>query len=180
MNWLPEKGKIRHRSLASFCGMMSFQVWQFINLRPTSSHSLPSLFLSLCAAINLLGLTWQLQPSDGPVLNNGMGAGLPVNSDVAPLPSGGRGMNCRTHIPLSKPKWCTLRYYWNELKTSIEDEARTINVFFPLLSKNSTKKTPASNDSPTSKYCLYVKNILCRGSNHSAPELQSKLYLIVS
>lgn len=53
-----------------------------------------SLLVSLCAAINLLGLTWQLKPSDGPLLNNGLGAGLPVNSDVATLPSGGRGMNC--------------------------------------------------------------------------------------
>ncbi|KAK6298091.1 hypothetical protein J4Q44_G00311460 [Coregonus suidteri] len=42
-------------------------------------------------AINLLGLTWHLQPSEGPVLNNGLStAGLPVNSDVATLPSGGR------------------------------------------------------------------------------------------
>ncbi|MEQ2160709.1 Teneurin-2, partial [Goodea atripinnis] len=32
-----------------------------------------------------------LKPSDGPLLNNGLGAGLPVNSDVATLPSGGRG-----------------------------------------------------------------------------------------
>lgn len=55
--------------------------------------------MSLCAAINLLGLTWQLKPSDGPLLNNGLGAGLPVNSDVATLPSGGRGMNCPLHTP---------------------------------------------------------------------------------
>lgn len=55
---------------------------------------LPLSPLSLCAAINLLGLTWQLKPSDGPLLNNGLGPGLPVNSDVATLPSGGRGMNC--------------------------------------------------------------------------------------
>lgn len=61
------------------------------------AHVLSSpLPLSLCAAINLLGLTWQLKPSDGPLLNNGLGAGLPVNSDVATLPSGGRGMNCTT------------------------------------------------------------------------------------
>uniref|UniRef100_A0A4W5JL25 EGF-like domain-containing protein n=1 Tax=Hucho hucho TaxID=62062 RepID=A0A4W5JL25_9TELE len=45
-------------------------------------------------AINLLGLTWQLQPSEGPVLNNGLStAGLAVNSDVATLPSGGKGPN---------------------------------------------------------------------------------------
>ncbi|XP_031714021.1 teneurin-2 [Anarrhichthys ocellatus] len=50
-----------------------------------------SISIPLCAAINLLGLTWKLKPSDGPVLNNGLGAGLPVNSDVATLPSGGRG-----------------------------------------------------------------------------------------
>lgn len=70
---------------------------------PGSSHLFLSFSsrssMSLCAAINLLGLTWQLKPSDGPLLNNGLGAGLPVNSDVATLPSGGRGMNYQLHAP---------------------------------------------------------------------------------
>lgn len=70
----------------------------------TSSHGLPPFSsLSLHTAINLLGLTWQLKPSDGPVLNNGLGAGLPVNSDVATLPSGGRGMNYSAHTPHTNP-----------------------------------------------------------------------------
>lgn len=65
----------------------------------------PSVCLSSpCAAINILGLTWQLKSSDGPVLNNGLGAGLPVNSDVATLPSGGRGMNWRSTQPHKTPK----------------------------------------------------------------------------
>lgn len=67
-----------------------------------SSHTHHPLPLSLCTAINILGLTWQLKPSDGPVLNNGLGAGLPVNSDVATLPSGGRGMNWSRHSPTFK------------------------------------------------------------------------------
>lgn len=58
-------------------------------LKHTATLLLP-VSIRLCAAINLLGLTWQLKPSDGPV-----GAAVPVNSDVATLPSGGRGMNCR-------------------------------------------------------------------------------------
>jgi len=41
--------------------------------------------------MNLLGLNWQLKPVVGPMLNNGLGAGLPSNSDVATAPSGGRG-----------------------------------------------------------------------------------------
>ncbi|KTG34070.1 hypothetical protein cypCar_00027860 [Cyprinus carpio] len=41
--------------------------------------------------MNLLGLNWQLKPVVGPMLNNGLGAGLPSNSDAATAPSGGRG-----------------------------------------------------------------------------------------
>uniref|UniRef100_A0A3Q3WJ75 Uncharacterized protein n=1 Tax=Mola mola TaxID=94237 RepID=A0A3Q3WJ75_MOLML len=65
--------------------------WKCAAVTAITAAALLAVLLSYFIAINLLGLTWQLQPSDGPVLNNGMGAGLPVNSDVAPLPSGGRG-----------------------------------------------------------------------------------------
>uniref|UniRef100_A0A673JQA4 Teneurin-2 n=1 Tax=Sinocyclocheilus rhinocerous TaxID=307959 RepID=A0A673JQA4_9TELE len=51
-----------------------------------------SLYCSLSlSAMNLLGLNWQLKPVVGPMLNNGLGAGLPSNSDAATAPSGSRG-----------------------------------------------------------------------------------------
>ncbi|KAM7389478.1 hypothetical protein PAMP_023454 [Pampus punctatissimus] len=65
--------------------------WKCAAVTAIAAAALLAILLSYFIAINLLGLTWQLKPSDGPVLNNGLGAGLPVNSDVATLPSGGRG-----------------------------------------------------------------------------------------
>lgn len=47
MNWLPNKGQIRHRSLASFCGLMSFQVWQ-LTISGTRPHTPSSACFSLC------------------------------------------------------------------------------------------------------------------------------------
>uniref|UniRef100_A0A8C6M5K8 Teneurin-2 n=1 Tax=Nothobranchius furzeri TaxID=105023 RepID=A0A8C6M5K8_NOTFU len=66
--------------------------WKCAAVTAIAAAALLAILLSYFIAINLLGLTWQLKPSDGPLLNNGLGAGLPVNSDVATLPSGGRGM----------------------------------------------------------------------------------------
>uniref|UniRef100_G3Q3K1 Teneurin transmembrane protein 2 n=1 Tax=Gasterosteus aculeatus aculeatus TaxID=481459 RepID=G3Q3K1_GASAC len=63
--------------------------WKCAAVTAIAAAVLLAVLLSYFIAINLLGLTWQLKPSDGPVLNNGLGAGLPVNSDVATLPSGG-------------------------------------------------------------------------------------------
>uniref|UniRef100_A0AAV2MKP1 Teneurin N-terminal domain-containing protein n=1 Tax=Knipowitschia caucasica TaxID=637954 RepID=A0AAV2MKP1_KNICA len=65
--------------------------WKCAAVSAIAAAALLAILLSYFIAINLLGLTWQLKPSDGPMLNNGLGAGLPVNSDVATLPSGGRG-----------------------------------------------------------------------------------------
>uniref|UniRef100_A0A3Q2DGF2 Teneurin-2 n=1 Tax=Cyprinodon variegatus TaxID=28743 RepID=A0A3Q2DGF2_CYPVA len=65
--------------------------WKCAAVTAIAAAALLAILLSYFIAINLLGLTWQLKPSDGPLLNNGLGAGLPVNSDVATLPSGGRG-----------------------------------------------------------------------------------------
>lgn len=86
-----------------FHSLDGFSAAAIHSLNYMSSHTHHPLPLSLCTAINILGLTWQLKPSDGPVLNNGLGAGLPVNSDVATLPSGGRGMNWSRHSPTFKP-----------------------------------------------------------------------------
>lgn len=86
----------------------------------------PPLLLSVCAAINILGLTWQLKPSEGPVLNKGLGA---VNSDVATLPSGGRGRKRRT-AGLTRPNSTPL----NQLKEGgkkLEFEANT-SLFHPF------------------------------------------------
>ncbi|XP_057705538.1 teneurin-2 isoform X7 [Corythoichthys intestinalis] len=65
--------------------------WKCAAVTAIAAAALLAVLLSYFIAINLLGLTWQLKPSDGPVLNNGLGAAVPVNSDVATLPSGGRG-----------------------------------------------------------------------------------------
>uniref|UniRef100_A0A8C5EEW8 Teneurin-2 n=1 Tax=Gouania willdenowi TaxID=441366 RepID=A0A8C5EEW8_GOUWI len=65
--------------------------WKCAAVTAIAAAVLLAILLSYFIAINLLGLTWQLKPSDGPVLNNGLGTGRPVNSDVATLPSGGRG-----------------------------------------------------------------------------------------
>lgn len=74
--------------------------WKCAAVTAIAAAALLAVLLSYFIAINLLGLTWQLKPSDGPVLNNGLGAGLPVNSDVATLPSGGR-----VAFPLSPGPW---------------------------------------------------------------------------
>uniref|UniRef100_A0A673WCY5 Teneurin transmembrane protein 2 n=1 Tax=Salmo trutta TaxID=8032 RepID=A0A673WCY5_SALTR len=65
--------------------------WKCAAVSAITTASLLAILLSYFIAINLLDLTWHLQPSEGPVLNNGLStAGLAVNSDVATLPSGGR------------------------------------------------------------------------------------------
>uniref|UniRef100_A0A672JS44 Teneurin-2 n=1 Tax=Salarias fasciatus TaxID=181472 RepID=A0A672JS44_SALFA len=73
--------------------------WKCAAVTAIAAAALLAILLSYFIAINLLGLTWQLKPSDGHVLNNGLEAGLPVNSDVATRPSGGRGMNDSTRSP---------------------------------------------------------------------------------
>lgn len=114
----------------------SWAFYLFIYLFPSSfSSPISSLFISLRAAINLLGLTWQLKPSDGPVLNNGLGAGLPVNSDVATLPSGGRGMNCNTHAPLPHIFAWRSRHFTclkKKEKRNLKVKAANVLHFFPL------------------------------------------------
>ncbi|KAL1262489.1 hypothetical protein QQF64_007754 [Cirrhinus molitorella] len=55
--------------------------------------------------MNLLGLNWQLKPVVGPMLNNGLGAGLPSNSDVATAPSGGRGPWAARNSSIDTGSW---------------------------------------------------------------------------
>ncbi|KAL0973834.1 hypothetical protein UPYG_G00211800 [Umbra pygmaea] len=65
--------------------------WKCAAVSAITAAGLLAVLLAYFIAIHLLGLTWQLQPSEGPVLNNGLSAsGLPVNNDAATLPSGGR------------------------------------------------------------------------------------------
>lgn len=46
----------------------------------------------ILAALNVLGLTWQLKPVEAPVLSHGLGtAGMPGTNDDTTGPSGGRG-----------------------------------------------------------------------------------------
>ncbi|XP_057204974.1 teneurin-2 isoform X12 [Triplophysa rosa] len=65
--------------------------WKCAALSAIAAAALLAILLSYFIAMNLLGLNWQLKPVVGPLLNNGLGAGLPSNSDVATAPSGGRG-----------------------------------------------------------------------------------------
>uniref|UniRef100_A0A671NYU8 Teneurin-2 n=1 Tax=Sinocyclocheilus anshuiensis TaxID=1608454 RepID=A0A671NYU8_9TELE len=65
--------------------------WKCAALSAIAAAALLAILLSYFIAMNLLGLNWQLKPVVGPMLNNGLGAGLPSNSDAATAPSGGRG-----------------------------------------------------------------------------------------
>uniref|UniRef100_A0A8C2HQ84 Teneurin-2 n=1 Tax=Cyprinus carpio TaxID=7962 RepID=A0A8C2HQ84_CYPCA len=65
--------------------------WKCAALSAIAAATLLAILLSYFIAMNLLGLNWQLKPVVGPMLNNGLGAGLPSNSDVATASSGGRG-----------------------------------------------------------------------------------------
>lgn len=56
------------------------------------SFSSCSVLFFILAALNLLGLTWQLKPVEAPVLSHGLGtAGMPGTNDDTTGPSGGRG-----------------------------------------------------------------------------------------
>uniref|UniRef100_A0A8C2FV74 Teneurin-2 n=1 Tax=Cyprinus carpio TaxID=7962 RepID=A0A8C2FV74_CYPCA len=63
--------------------------WKCAALSAIAAATLLAILLSYFIAMNLLGLNWQLKPVVGPMLNNGLGAGLPSNSDVATASSGG-------------------------------------------------------------------------------------------
>ncbi|XP_016101314.1 teneurin-2-like [Sinocyclocheilus grahami] len=65
--------------------------WKCAALSAIAAAALLAILLSYFIAMNLLGLNWQLKPVVGPMLNNGLGAGLPSNSDTATAPSGSRG-----------------------------------------------------------------------------------------
>uniref|UniRef100_A0A672QDW6 Teneurin-2 n=1 Tax=Sinocyclocheilus grahami TaxID=75366 RepID=A0A672QDW6_SINGR len=62
--------------------------WKCAALSAIAAAALLAILLSYFIAMNLLGLNWQLKPVVGPMLNNGLGAGLPSNSDTATAPSG--------------------------------------------------------------------------------------------
>ncbi|KAG7464755.1 hypothetical protein MATL_G00168990 [Megalops atlanticus] len=65
--------------------------WKCAAVTAIAAATLLAILLSYFIAMNLLGLNWQLQPADGHMINNGLSTGLPGNSDVATVPSGGRG-----------------------------------------------------------------------------------------
>lgn len=149
-----------------FLGLASFQVWQF-TVWVICLHTASLLSLSLCAtAINLLGLTWQLKPSDGPVLNNGLGAGLPVNSDVATLPSGGRGMNCSAHTPHTNPHTaCRVRR--QDSKTTLVRIKPALCIFFLIVNKfHENSKTSNELTDCVSKSVIFS---LCPMELHCCP-----------
>uniref|UniRef100_A0A672SE06 Teneurin-2 n=1 Tax=Sinocyclocheilus grahami TaxID=75366 RepID=A0A672SE06_SINGR len=53
--------------------------WKCAALSAIAAAALLAILLSYFIAMNLLGLNWQLKPVVGPMLNNGLGAGLPSN-----------------------------------------------------------------------------------------------------
>uniref|UniRef100_A0A673BQL3 Teneurin-2 n=1 Tax=Sphaeramia orbicularis TaxID=375764 RepID=A0A673BQL3_9TELE len=67
--------------------------WKCAAVTAIAAAALLAILLSYFIAINLLGLTWQLKPSDGPVLNNGLGA---VSFPLAPGPWAGRNSSIDT------------------------------------------------------------------------------------
>ena len=78
----------------------------------------------MCAAINLLGLTWQLKSSDATLSNNGLGSGMAVNSEVATLPSGGRGENYTTHSPSSFTQVLTSQQVTENMMAEMQSQGR--------------------------------------------------------
>ncbi|XP_038628395.1 teneurin-2 isoform X2 [Tachyglossus aculeatus] len=65
--------------------------WKCAALSAIAAAVLLAILLAYFIAMHLLGLNWQLQPTDGHTFNNGIRTGLPGNDDVATMPSGGKG-----------------------------------------------------------------------------------------
>ncbi|XP_064422810.1 teneurin-2 isoform X2 [Latimeria chalumnae] len=65
--------------------------WKCAALSAIAAAVLLAILLAYFIAMHLLGLNWQLQPADGHTFNNGLRTGLPGSSDVATMPSGGKG-----------------------------------------------------------------------------------------
>ncbi|XP_049340437.1 teneurin-2 isoform X4 [Astyanax mexicanus] len=65
--------------------------WKCAAVTAIAAAALLAILLSYFIAMNLLGLNWQLKPVDGPMLNHGLGTGLPGNGEEAAVPPGGRG-----------------------------------------------------------------------------------------
>uniref|UniRef100_A0AAZ3S2E3 Teneurin-2 n=1 Tax=Oncorhynchus tshawytscha TaxID=74940 RepID=A0AAZ3S2E3_ONCTS len=65
--------------------------WKCAAVSAIAAAVLLAVLLSYFIVLNLLGLNWQLKPADGHLINNGLSTGLPGRSDVATVPSGGRG-----------------------------------------------------------------------------------------
>ncbi|XP_055797467.1 teneurin-2-like isoform X3 [Salvelinus fontinalis] len=65
--------------------------WKCAAVSAIAAAILLVVLLSYFIALNLLGLNWQLKPADGHLINNGLSTELPGISDVATVPSGGRG-----------------------------------------------------------------------------------------
>ncbi|XP_043925520.1 teneurin-2 isoform X2 [Protopterus annectens] len=65
--------------------------WKCAALSAIVAAVLLAILLAYFIAMHLLGLNWQLQPADGHAFNNGMRPGLPGTTDIAAIPSGGKG-----------------------------------------------------------------------------------------
>uniref|UniRef100_A0AAR2JX92 Teneurin-2 n=1 Tax=Pygocentrus nattereri TaxID=42514 RepID=A0AAR2JX92_PYGNA len=65
--------------------------WKCAAVTAIAAAALLAILLSYFIAMNLLGLNWQLKPVDGPMLNHGLGTGLPGSTEEAAVPPGGRG-----------------------------------------------------------------------------------------
>uniref|UniRef100_A0A8B9RKL5 Teneurin-2 n=1 Tax=Astyanax mexicanus TaxID=7994 RepID=A0A8B9RKL5_ASTMX len=72
--------------------------WKCAAVTAIAAAALLAILLSYFIAMNLLGLNWQLKPVDGPMLNHGLGTGLPGNGEEAAVPPGGRGKPCRPWV----------------------------------------------------------------------------------
>ncbi|XP_028838153.1 teneurin-2 isoform X4 [Denticeps clupeoides] len=65
--------------------------WKCAAVTAIGAAVLLTVLLSYFIALNLLGLNWQLKPTDGHLVSNGLSTGIPGIGDVATVPSGGRG-----------------------------------------------------------------------------------------
>uniref|UniRef100_A0A671NNJ9 Teneurin-2 n=1 Tax=Sinocyclocheilus anshuiensis TaxID=1608454 RepID=A0A671NNJ9_9TELE len=65
--------------------------WKCTAVSAIAAAVLLAILLSYVIALNLLGLNWQLKPTEGHLVNTGLSMSIPGIDDVATVPSGGRG-----------------------------------------------------------------------------------------
>uniref|UniRef100_A0A3B4EG36 Teneurin-2 n=1 Tax=Pygocentrus nattereri TaxID=42514 RepID=A0A3B4EG36_PYGNA len=78
--------------------------WKCAAVTAIAAAALLAILLSYFIAMNLLGLNWQLKPVDGPMLNHGLGTGLPGSTEEAAVPPGGRGKLLKLETQNTKGK----------------------------------------------------------------------------